>query len=156
MEDLFRAFSALLREFDDNDAVREAIVFAAWKKIAGDALRQHTAPFELRQKRLFVAVRSETWRKHLESLAGQMIFKLNSLLGSASVTMIEFRVNEDLVATALDTRKTEQDEIEFRRLAIDELTPKIRASAEAIKDEALRETFLLAAGGCLVRKKRLR
>lgn len=156
MEEIFRAFSGLLRELDDNQKVREAVVFAGWKKIAGDALRQHTTPFELRQKRLFVAVRSETWRKHLESLAGQMIFKLNSLLGSAIVTMIEFRVDEELVDSASDARGQKQDAGSFRQLALDELTPEMRLSAEAIKDEALRETFLLAAGGCLARKKRLR
>lgn len=156
MEEIFRAFSGLLREFEDNQTVREAIVFAAWKKIAGDALRQHTAPLELKQKRLFVAVRSDTWRKHLESLAGQMIFKLNSLLGAAMVTMIEFRVDEQRVESTSESKRTAEDEIEFRKLALGELTPKMRSSAEAIKDEALRETFLLAAGGCLARKKRLR
>ena len=33
MNELFRALPALLKEFDDNEAVREAVVFAAWRKI---------------------------------------------------------------------------------------------------------------------------
>ena len=78
MEDLVRALPALLKEFDDNETVREAVVFAVWRRIAGESLRGHAVPYRLFQKHLIVAVTSATWKKHLESLSGQMIFKLNS------------------------------------------------------------------------------
>ena len=97
MNELFRALPALLKEFDENETVREAVTFAAWRKIAGESLSQHAVPFRLEQKRLTVAVKSETWRKHLEHLTGQMIFKINSVLGQAVVTFIEFRVDEAAV-----------------------------------------------------------
>jgi hypothetical protein len=157
VNELFRALPALLKEFDENDTVREAVTFAAWRKIAGESLRQHAVPFGLYQKRLTIAVKSETWRKHLEHLSGQMIFKLNSALGQAVVTFIEFRVDEKAVEKE-NFKETGQvlSPEEFEEIALEEVTPKMRRSADAIKDDNLRYQFLLAAGGCLARKKKLK
>jgi len=157
MNELFRALPALLKEFDENETVREAVTFAAWRKIAGESLRQHAVPFRLNQKRLTVAVKSETWRKHLEQLSGQMIFKLNSALGQAVVTFIEFRVDEAAVEKEnfKKTGRALSDE-ELEEIALEEVTPKMRRSADAIKDDNLRYQFLLAAGSCLARKKKLK
>lgn len=157
MNELFRALPALLREFDDNETVREAVTFAAWRKIAGESLRQHAVPFQLNQKRLTVAVKSETWRKHLEHLSGQMIFKINSALGSAVVTYIEFRVDEAAVEKEnYKAKKPMLSDEELEEIALDEVTQKMRRSADAIKDDNLRYQFLLAAGSCLARKKKLK
>ena len=156
MNELFRALPALLKEFDDNETVREAVAFAAWRKIAGDALRDHAVPAHLFKKHLVIAVSSETWRKHLEHLAGQMIFKINSKLGSAVVTFIEFRVDETAVKSErAKYRKNTQAEIPTET-ALGEVTPKMRHSADAIKDDNLRYQFLLAAGSCLARKKKMK
>lgn len=156
MEDLTRALPALIKEFDENETVREAVVMAVWRKIAGEVLRDHAVPFRLYQKHLIVAVTSEMWKRHLETLSGQMIFKLNSALGQAAVTFIEFRVDEK---TVLDERsknnKQTISEAEFEDLALDEVSQKLRRSADAIEDDNLRYNFLLAAGGCLSRKKKL-
>ena len=42
---------------------------------------------------------------------------------------------------------------EAEEIALDEVSPKLRNSADAIKDDNLRYQFLLAAGSCLARKK---
>ena len=156
MEDLFRALPKLLREFDDTDEIREAVALAAWRRVAGQSLCEHAVPFRLYNKHLIVAVANLTWKKHLEHLSGQMIFKLNSMLGQAVVTFIEFRVDEDTVLEERAKNKIptisrqEQEEI-----ALEEVTPKLRGAADAIKDDNLRYQFLLAAGSCLARKKKL-
>lgn len=156
MNELFRALPALMKNFDDNEAVREAVVFAAWRKIAGDALRFSAVPAELNGKRLIVAVSSETWRKHLEHLSGQMIFKINSKLSSAAVTFIEFRVDENIVkAERAKYLRANAAEISDEA-ALNEVSPKMRQKADAIKDDNLRYQFLLAAGSCLVRKKKMK
>ena len=153
MEDLFRTLPQLLKEMGAHEEVREAVVFAAWRKIAGDSLGAHTVAFRLYNKHLMVAVSNETWKKHLESLSGQMIFKINSVLGQAIVTFIEFRVDEATVRE--ERRKSEGFELtdeELREIALDEVTPKMRRSADAIKDDNLRYQFLIAAGGALAHK----
>lgn len=156
MNELFRALPALLKEYEDNQDLREAVVFAAWRKIAGESLRERAVPHRLFKKHLVIAVMSETWKKHLEHLSGQMIFKINSVLGSAVVTFIEFRVDERAV---LNDRAKHKNPIttneSIAENALDEVTPKLRHSADAIKDDYLRHQFLLAAGSCLARKKHL-
>lgn len=157
MEDLFRALPPLLKEFEDNESLREAVVFAAWRRIAGDALRERSVAFRLDAKRLVVAVESETWRKHLEHLSGQMIFKINSTLGQPLVTYIEFRVNEEIVAEERKKySKNMISEEELRVVALKQLTPKLRRAADSIKDDNLRYQFLLAAGGSLAQKAKLK
>lgn len=156
MEDLIRALPAILKEFDDNETLREAVVFAAWKKAAGRSLAEHAVPFRLFQKHLIISVASEMWKRHLESLSGQMIFQLNSILREAAVTFIEFRVDEKTVAEARRKNLTNQiSSAEFEENALDEVSIKLRSSADAIEDDDLRYQFLLAAGSCLARKKHL-
>lgn len=154
MNDLSTALPALLKEFGDHAEVREAIVFGAWRKIAGDMLRKQAVPVRLEKRHLSVAVESPMWKNHLEDLSGQMIFKLNSALGSAEVTFIEFVVDEKAVAAeSLKHGKAALSKAESARIAAGEITPGLRESAGAIKNEELRERFLMAAGRCLARKK---
>jgi hypothetical protein len=154
MNELFRALPALLKEFSGHAEVREAIIFGAWRKMAGESLREQAAPIRLDQNRLAVAVDNEMWKNHLEALSGQMIFKLNSALGSAEVTFIEFVVDEKAVeAENVKFGRPPIDEAESARIAAGEITPGLRESAGAIKNEELRERFLMAAGRCLARKK---
>jgi hypothetical protein len=157
MNELFRTLPKLLKELNDNEDVREAIVFAAWKKIAGEALNEQTVAKRLAEKRLTIAVTGDMWKKHLESLSGQMIFKLNSMLGQAIVTFIEFQVDESLVKA---NRKRKAISIEENLIAdesaLKKISPKLRKAANAIEDETLRNQFLLAAGSCLVRQEHLK
>jgi hypothetical protein len=153
MQDLFHSLSAVLGDIGENDAAREAIVFAAWLRTAGPVLADHTAALELREKRLVVGVADNMWKRHLEDLSGQMLFKLNSLLGSAEVTFIEFRVDEPAVRSRRHAKAT--GERADAEAAMTEITPEMRHAALAIDDEELRGQFLLAAGSCLARLKRL-
>ncbi|CAN5679235.1 hypothetical protein BH24ACI2_BH24ACI2_01510 [soil metagenome] len=157
MNELFRALPKLLKELDDNEELREAVTLAAWRKIAGESLRKHAVPFRLFNKHLIVAVRDNMWKRHLDTLSGQMIFKLNSVLGQAVVTFIEFRIDEE---TILQKTKNEQSSTlsdeQLREIALEKVTPKLRHSADAIKDDNLRYQFLLAAGSCLARKEKMK
>lgn len=156
MDDLFRALPKVLRETGEAEMLREPMVFAAWKRIAGENLEKQTAVIALVEKRLVVGVPDELWKRHLESLSGQMIFKLNSLLGEEVATFIEFRVDSKIFAAARSARKAQKEKKEdFDKRSRDELTPQLREVAAGIEDEELRELFLQAAGNCLVRKKDL-
>jgi hypothetical protein len=157
MNELFRLLPNLLKEFEDNQKVREAVVFATWRHVAGESLAGHAVPLRLKQKHLTIAVANERWEKYLRDLSGQMIFKLNSALSQAAVTFIDFQVDEEFVKTEREKRRGKTyDEDELRELALEQVSPKLRAKADSIKDDELRYQFLLAAGSCLVRKERLK
>jgi hypothetical protein len=153
MLDLFRTLPILANEIEDAEPIREAIVFAAWRRVAGEGLWAHAAPLRLQNATLSIAVSNLTWQRHLKDLASQMLFKLNALLGAATVSYIEFEINEAAVIESRGERDT-VDEADARRLAEQQLTPELRAAALKIEDEELRTQFLAAAGNCLVRKAR--
>ena len=93
MEALLDALPAVLKNLDPNDRAFAALVSAAWNRTAGDGLRKRTTPIGFAGGRLVVAVEDETWRRNLEMLTPQMVFKLNAFLGDGTVRFIEFRVD---------------------------------------------------------------
>ncbi|MCW5959549.1 MAG: DUF721 domain-containing protein [Pyrinomonadaceae bacterium] len=153
MNAIFPALPDILDEFGENAAVRDALIFAAWKRTAGENLSGHTVPVTYARKRLTIAVADNMWKRHLEILSDQMIYKINSELQREAVIFIEFVIDAKTVeADRTEKSKNDLPDEEFRRRALEQLSPKLRRAANAIKDENLRYKFLLAAGGCLERK----
>ena len=152
MDDLFQSLPKLLRAAGESEEVLEAASFAAWRRVAGEALRGCAVPFRLFNKRLIVSVPDTTWRKQLEQVSPQLVFRLNSLLGQALVTFVEFRVDPQTVGR----ERARMRRTQYERL-VEEERALLRANelddaASAIHDEDLRRRFLLAAGSCLNRK----
>lgn len=151
MLDLFRTLPRVLHDAEDIDEIREAIVFAAWRRIAGESLGEHAVPVRLEGTTLIIAVRNLTWQRHLKDLCGQMVFKLNAALGAPLVTYVDLQIDEDAVLAKRSIAGA--DEEELRRRAEGEISPELRAAAEKIEDDELRAKFLLAASNCLVRRQ---
>jgi hypothetical protein len=151
MDDLFKALPKLLRAAGESDEVLEAAAFAAWKRVAGESLRGSAVPFRLYRKTLVISVPDAAWRKQLEALSPQLLFRLNSLFGQALVTYIEFRVDPQTVGEERSRQRTQsehpvEEESALRRAG------ELDEAASAIHDEDLRRRFLLAAGSCLSRR----
>src|ERR687884_477735 len=151
MDELFKALPQLLRAAGESEEVSEAAAFAAWRRVAGEAMRGSAVPFRLYNRTLVVAVPDTTWRRQLEQVSPQLIFRLNSLLGQAVVTYVEFRVDPKTVRE----ERARLGRREYERLVGEEdalrRADEISDAAEAIHDEVLRRRFLLAAGSCMNR-----
>ncbi len=149
MDDLFRALPKLLRAAGDSEEVAEAAAFAAWRRVAGEGLRGSAVPFRLYHKTLVVAVPDATWRRQLEGVSGQYLFRINSLVGQPLVTYIEFRVDPKTVAA----ERARLRNPEYERLTREEnalrRAGELDDAARQIHDEELRRRFLIAAGSCL-------
>ena len=154
MDDLLRVLPKFLRAAGETEEVLEAAALIAWKRVAGEGLRGQAVPFRLYRKTLIVAVADATWQKQLEKVSGQLLFRLNSLLGQAVVTYIEFRIDPATVQAQRATlaAHTIDQEAQERR-ALESASGQVRAAAEAITDEQLRRRFLLAAGSCIDRRE---
>ena len=152
MLDIFRTLPGIFDDVEGAEMVREAVVFAAWRRIAGDGLAEHAVPLRFENGRLFVAVSNLMWQRQLKDLCGQMVFKVNAALGTPTVNFIELQIDEEAVR-ARRSKKWEPDAGELQRLAEKEISPELANAAEKIADEELRRQFLLAAGNCLVRKR---
>lgn len=147
MDDLIRALPKLLRAAGESEEVAEAAAMVAWRRAAGEGLRGAAVPFRLYRKTLVVAVPDVTWRKQLEAVSPQLLFRLNSMLGQAMVTYIEFRVDPQTVRAERERLRhaPEADPAEHEERAL-RGARELRAAAEAIRDEDLRRRFLVAAG----------
>src|SRR5919107_3574000 len=108
MDDLFRAIPKLLRAAGESEEVFEAAACAAWRRVAGEGVRGCAVPFRLYRKTLVVAVPDAAWQKQLEAVSGQLLFRLNSILGQALVTYIEFRIDPRTVAVARESLSQEK------------------------------------------------
>lgn len=154
MDDLIRTLPKLLRAAGETEEVLEAAALIAWRRVAGEGLRAQAVPFRLYRKTLIVAVLDATWQKQLEAMSGQLLFRLNSLLGQAVVTYIEFRIDPKTVrAERSRTQAHETNRVEQERRALLSVSGEISAAADAIHDEDLRQRFLLAAGSCIDRRE---
>jgi predicted nucleic acid-binding Zn ribbon protein len=140
MEQLFTALPQLLKELGANHAVEEQMVFAAWRRVAGDMLNERTKPLEYFESRLIVAVEDQNWQRNLETLAPEMVAKLNAATDQGKVKYVEFRINKKLIER---DRKTIVDP------TADDVPDSLRAAADDIADERLRKSFLDAAAAYL-------
>jgi hypothetical protein len=152
MDELFQALPKLLRAAGESEEVLEAAAFAVWRRVAGEALRGSAVPFRLYRKTLVVSVSDATWRKQLEGISPQLLFRLNSLLGQALVTYIEFRIDPQTV----NEERARLRQSHYERLVQEDdalqRAEELDEAASAIHDEDLRRRFLLAAGSCMNRK----
>jgi hypothetical protein len=152
MEDLFQALPGLLRAAGESEEVLEAAGFAAWRRVAGEALRGCAVPFRLYRKTLVVSVPDSTWKRQLEQVAPQLVFRLNSMLGQAVVTYVEFRVDPQTVREErARLRNTQYEKLTQEEAALGRAV-ELGPAAEAIRDDELRRRFLLAAGSCMNRR----
>jgi hypothetical protein len=154
MDDLIRTLPKLLRAAGETEEVLEAAALVAWRRVAGEGLRTQAVPFRLYRKTLIVSVIDATWQKQLEAMSGQLLFRLNSLLGQAVVTYIEFRIDPKSVRTERARAQVQQvNRAEQERRALKNVSGEIAVAANAIHDDDLRRRFLLAAGSCIDRRE---
>ena len=151
MEQLIKALPSLLQAAGDSEDVAEAAAMAVWKHVAGEGLRPHAAPFRLRNKTLSVAVADSIWQRQLESMAGQLVFRLNSLLGQAVVTYIDFRIDPETLRVWREQEPDFERPIDRESNAGEPIPIELVSAAASIHDHDLRRAFLGAASSCLRR-----
>jgi hypothetical protein len=148
MIDLLKLLPVLLRKAGNSEEARQHAVVAAWIGAVGPQLRQVSSPIRLERKTLIVAVTDSTWQTQLRKMRGQILFKLNSLLGVPTVTTLEFVINPGIITQASEPI----EQVTF--VAPEKHAQALHKNAEAIANPELRQAFLRAAGKCLDRRYR--
>jgi hypothetical protein len=145
MEEFIKALPTLLRSIGDDPDVATAAAITAWKRAAGDGLRQHAVPMSLNEGTLVVAVADAVWQKQLRAMSDELIYKTNSILGQRVVKAIELIIDPAIVKprTAGSTKQTTSDDVPL----------EVLSAANAISDKQLRQTFIKAAAGILKRQQ---
>ena len=146
MEELIKTLPAILRSIGDDPEVATAAAITAWKRAAGDGLRQHAVPVNLQDGTLVVAVADIVWQKQLRLMLKELIYKTNTTLGQPLVRQVELVVDAQIV--------NPRPRSSGGRQAHAEVPPEISSAASAITDVELRKKFIRAATGTLARRQR--
>lgn len=146
MESLIKALPALLKAAHAPEEIAEAACIALWKQAVGEGLSGHAVPIQLREQKLIVAVEDNLWKRQLEHMRGQLLSRLNYVMGQGMVKSIELRVDPKHLAALHDPVK------EFTTQRIDFAAPvELLGIAAGIEDADLRRAFLGAAASCIRR-----
>ena len=92
MDQLCTVLPSVLKQVDHTSAAVESVIFAAWRRAAGEPLSRRAEAVGYAEKRLIVAVEDKTWQRHLQDLAPQLVARINESVGDGAVEYIEFRV----------------------------------------------------------------
>lgn len=146
MDSLIKALPALLKASGAPEEVAEAACVAMWKHAVGDGLSSHAVPIQLCGQKLVVAVEDSLWKKQLEQMRGQLLSRLNYVLGQGLVTSIELCVDPGTLAATFGPAP-ESGKAETNR----EIPVELISVAAGIGDVDLRRAFLGAATSCIRR-----
>ena len=139
MNQLIKSLPGVLRAAGDSTEVAEAAAIAAWKHAAGNGLKEHAVPLKLEDRTLTIAVADAIWQKQLHAMRGQMLFRVNSILGQSIVSAIEFVVDPKIAKARTETPKAPDQPLD------NEVPLEIWSAASAIQDKELRKKFLKTA-----------
>ena len=139
---------SVVRAGSNSPEVLQAAAFAAWKHVAGETLSNQAVARNLEGQTLVVAVTDMIWQKQLESMAAQLLFRLNAALGQTVVTRLQFCIDPSMTTDGVPASRT----AEMREVAQDEVSLELWSAANAIRDKRLRKIFLAAAQKNLTRE----
>ena len=146
MNQLIKSLPGVLRAAGDSAEVAEAAAIAAWKHAAGDGLKEHAVPLKLENRTLTIAVADAIWQKQLHSMRGQLLFRVNSILGKPLVGALDFVIDPKLAKLSVEPLEREEEFLD------NEVPLELWSAASAIQDKDLRKKFLRTALLSLRRK----
>jgi hypothetical protein len=149
MIDVARLLPKLLNATGGNPEMAEIAAKLAWTRAAGDGLRRHAIPFRLFRQTLVVSVADPIWQRQMQSMSGELISRINRLLGREIVANIEFRIDPATVERVRASSPAKGSRERARGPIPDEL---ITAASE-IADQDLRDRFIRAAENCIARRE---
>ena len=138
MNQLIKSLPGVLRAAGDSTEVAEAAAIAAWKHAAGDGLKEHAVPLKLENRTLTIAVADTIWQKQLHSMRGQLLFRVNTILGKPLVGALDFVIDPKLVKPPVE-QPAQQEFLDT------EVPLELWSAASAIQDKDLRKKFLKTA-----------
>lgn len=142
MKPLTTLFPVLLRQFGTGGPWPEQVAAALWKEIVGEHLARRTRPVKISRSKLVVLVPSRAWKRQLGALRGEIVSRLNQVLGTG-IARVEFRID-----STVEQAPRKPPPAPPKRT----LTP-VDLPLQGIADEELRARIQAAAAACLDRRK---
>ena len=119
----------------------------AWAQAVGPGLRRHAIAVRFEGKLLTVSVADAMWQKQLQSMAAELLFRTNNLLGGKAIDRIAFRIAPADIPKPEPIQKRKNETRQAN-----ELPTELLFAANSITDEELRTRFLRAADNLISRR----
>jgi hypothetical protein len=146
MNQLIKSLPQVLKAAGNSAEVAEAAAIAAWKHAAGDGLKEHAVALKLENRTLTIAVADLIWQRQLTSMRGQLLFRINSILGQPLVSGLDFIIDPKLANVPVEPKEDNEP--------LDNEVPlELWSAANTIHDKDLRKSFLKTALLALKRKR---
>jgi hypothetical protein len=146
MNQLIKSLPQVLKAAGNSAEVAEAAAIAAWKHAAGDGLKEHAVALKLENRTLTIAVADLIWQRQLTSMRGQLLFRINSILGQPLVSGLDFIIDPKLANVPVEPKEDNEP--------LDKEVPlELWSAANTIHDKDLRKSFLKTALLALKRKR---
>lgn len=139
MDAFISCLPIVLRAAGEAPEVVESAAVVAFNHAVGEGLREHAVPIKLDGQTLMVAVKDSVWQKQLTPVLGEVLFRVNRLLGQPVVSFIELQIDETAFANKTNRQETKPEP------STTEVPIQLWAAANAILDKELRHSFLKAA-----------
>jgi|SRR5882724_126357 len=150
MYELIKTLPAILKASEASEEVAEAACIAGWRHAVGEGLNSQSVPIQLQSQKLVVVVADNIWKNQLEQMCGQLLFRLNSVLGQPLVKTIELRVDPKTLAS-IRGREAGSKGTDSARAPDYKVPAELLSAAAGIEDVELRRAFLGAATSCIRR-----
>jgi hypothetical protein len=147
MNQLITSLPQVLKAAGNSREVAEAAAIAAWKHAAGDGLKEHAVALKLENRTLTVAVADPIWQKQLTAMRGQLLYRVNTILGQPLVSAFVFIIDPAQTKPRIAQQEHEDDPLD------NEVPLELWSAANAIHDQELRKSFLKTALLSLKRKR---
>ncbi len=139
MKPLASLLPDLFRQYAADGPWPEQVAAGLWKEIVGEHLARRTRPVKITRSKLVVLVPSSAWKRQLSSLRGEIVSRLNQVLG-AGITRVEFRIDSTVEQAPRQTppappkRTSTPVDLPLQGIADEELRARIQAAATACLD----------------------
>ena len=147
MNQLIKSLPQVLRASGNSAEVAEAAAIAAWKHAAGDGLKEHAVALKLENRTLTIAVADPIWQKQLTAMRGQLLFRVNTILGQPLVSAFNFVIDRERAKRRIEQPDQRDDPLD------NEVPLELWSAANTIHDKELRKNFLKTALLALKRKR---
>lgn len=146
MDKLINALPAILKASGASDEIVEAACVATWKHAVGEGLSSQAIPVRLQNSTLHLAVADNIWKRQLEQMRAQLLFRLNKVLGQPLIKSIEIEIDP----LRIRQHQAANARVESKRTDYQVPADLLNAAAR-IADAGLRRAFLGAAASCVNR-----
>lgn len=146
MDAIIKLIPSIIKQANYSEELCESASFVAWRLVTGHSITQVTAPKKLIRKTLLIAVVDQTWKKELEKMSSQLLFQINTILGSPLIKGFDFYI----APTEVKPKKINKSKSLQKDIPLD---PVVLEGARKITDPSLQERFLNVAGKYLEAQK---